>query len=566
MTYRSKELGLFSGKGSSSRRAIYKGCGYDDGDLSKPLIGIVNTANDAGLGHVHLDRLADRVRAGILQAGGTPFEFGTIATCGAVPIGMPHFRYELVIRDVIASSVEIMTGVQLLDGLVLLASCDSIIPGVLIGGIRAEVPCIMLTGGPQEVFKSGGRNIVMSELDQLVFGADYANDEAREKIRYLEDHVCPGPGACSLMGTANTMQILAEGLGMTLPGSSTVPAMSAEKERYATQTGRRIVELVKNNIKPKDILTREALLNGVILTMAIAGSTNAVLHLLSIAREVGVQLTLDDFDVLSNTIPVISRVIPTGKATIIDLYNAGGVPAVIGEMKDYLHKECMTVSGNTIGELAELRKSTDHDVLTTADNPVFPNGGIAVIKGNLSPNGAICRTTTISEKIRKFEGPARVFHSDEDAHAAVVSGGIKKGDVVVIRYEGPRGAPGMREMMMTTDALVGIGMGQDVFVLTDGRFSGFTEGAAIGHISPEAAVGGIIAIVEDGDMIKIDIQGRSVNLELSEERIKERLANWKLPLKKSRGILGIYAKTALQAHLGAMIDDMVENVQQVMEK
>ena len=566
MTYRSKELGLFSGKGSSSRRAIYKGCGYDDGDLSKPLIGIVNTANDAGLGHVHLDRLADRVRAGILQAGGTPFEFGTIATCGAVPIGMPHFRYELVIRDVIASSVEIMTGVQLLDGLVLLASCDSIIPGVLIGGIRAEVPCIMLTGGPQEVFKSGGRNIVMSELDQLVFGADYANDEAREKIRYLEDHVCPGPGACSLMGTANTMQILAEGLGMTLPGSSTVPAMSAEKERYATQTGRRIVELVKNNIKPKDILTREALLNGVILTMAIAGSTNAVLHLLSIAREVGVQLTLDDFDILSNTIPVISRVIPTGKATIIDLYNAGGVPAVIGEMKDYLHKECMTVSGNTIGELAELRKSTDHDVLTTADNPVFPNGGIAVIKGNLSPNGAICRTTTISEKIRKFEGPARVFHSDEDAHAAVVSGGIKKGDVVVIRYEGPRGAPGMREMMMTTDALVGIGMGQDVFVLTDGRFSGFTEGAAIGHISPEAAVGGIIAIVEEGDMIKIDIQGRSVNLDLPEKIIKERLSNWKLPLKKSRGILGIYAKTALQAHLGAMIDDMVENVQQVMEK
>ena len=229
MTYRSKELGLFSGKGSSSRRAIYKGCGYDDGDLSKPLIGIVNTANDAGLGHVHLDRLANRVRAGILQAGGTPFEFGTIATCGAVPIGMPHFRYELVIRDVIASSVEIMTGVQLLDGLVLLASCDSIIPGVLIGGIRSDVPCIMLTGGPQEVCKSEGRSVVMSELDQLVFGADYANDEAREKIKYLEDHVCPGPGACSLMGTANTMQILAEGLGMALPGSSTVPAVSADK-------------------------------------------------------------------------------------------------------------------------------------------------------------------------------------------------------------------------------------------------------------------------------------------------------------------------------------------------
>ena len=563
MTYRSKELGLFSGRGSSSRRAIYKGCGYDDGDLAKPLIGIVNTANDAGLGHVHLDRLAARVRAGILQAGGTPFEFGTIATCGAVPIGMPHFRYELVIRDVIASSVEIMTGVQLLDGLVLLASCDSIIPGVLIGGIRAGVPCIMLTGGPQEVCKSGGRSVVMSELDQLVFGADYASGEAREKIRYLEDHVCPGPGACSLMGTANTMQILAEGLGMALPGSSTVPAVYAEKERFATQTGRRIVELVKEGVKPKDILTREALLNGVILTMALAGSTNAVLHLLSFAREVGVELTLDDFDKLSETIPVISRVIPTGKATVIDLYNAGGVPAVLGEMRDYLHKECLTVSGPPIGEIASLRRSSAHETLTAAESPVFKSGGIAVMRGNITPNGAICRTTTISEKIRKFAGPARVFNSDEEAHRAVVTGEIKKGDVVVIRYEGPRGAPGMREMMMTTDALVGIGMGQEVFVLTDGRFSGFTEGAAIGHISPEAAVGGVIAIVEDGDFIRIDIPGRTVNLDLPDDVIRERLAKWKLPLKKERGILGIYAKSALQAHEGAMIDDRVEDEGQV---
>ena len=388
MTYRSKELGLFSGKGTSSRRAIYKGCGYDDDDLSRPLIGIVNTANDAGLGHAHLDRLAKRVRAGILQAGGTPFEFGTIATCGAVPIGMPHFRFELVIRDVIASSVEIMTGVQLLDGLVLLASCDSIIPGVLIGAIRADVPAIIITGGSQEVCKVNGRNTVMSELDQLVFGADYASEEAREKIRYLEDHVCPGPGACSLMGTANTMQILM---------ASTVPAVYAEKERYATQTGRRIVELVKQNIKPRDILTREALLNGVILTLAIAGSTNAVLHLLSFAREVGVELTLDDFDRLSEAVPVISRVIPTGKASVVDLYHAGGVPAVIGEMKDFLYKDCLTVSGHTIGEIAAAGKSLDHEVLTTADKPVFKNGGIVVIRGNLSPNGAICRTTTISE-------------------------------------------------------------------------------------------------------------------------------------------------------------------------
>lgn len=554
-TYRSKELGLFSGKGTSSRRAIYKGCGYDDEDLSKPLIGIVNTANDAGLGHVHLDRLAARVRAGILQAGGTPFEFGTIATCGAVPIGMPHFRYELVIRDVIASSVEIMTGDQLLDGLVLLASCDSIIPGVLIGGIRADVPCIMLTGGCQEVCKKDGRDVVMSELDQLVFGADYGSAEVHEKIRYLEDHVCPGPGACSLMGTANTMQILMEVLGMALPGSSVVPAVYAEKERFATQTGRRIVDLVKRNVKPKDILTREALLNGIIITMALAGSTNAVLHLLSFAREVGVELTLDDFDRLSGQIPVISRIIPTGRATIFDLYNAGGVPAVLGEMKEYLHRECVTVSGRTIGEIADTSRSSDHKVITTAKEPVFASGGIAVMKGNLSPNGAICRTTTITDKIRKFSGPARVFHCDEDAHKAVVSGRIKKGDVVVIRYEGPRGAPGMREMMMTTDALVGLGMGQDVFVLTDGRFSGFTEGAAIGHISPEAAVGGLIAVVEDGDRINIDIDARTVDLDVPKEVIKRRFASWKPQLKHDRGILGIYSRTALQAHEGAMIDD-----------
>jgi len=261
---------------------------------------------------------------------------------------------------------------------------------------------------------------------------------------------------------------------------------------------------------------------------------------------------------------VISRVIPTGKATVIDLYNAGGVPAVMGEMKDFLNRETLTVSGHSVGDICELRRSSDHSTLTTAKEPVFANGGIAVIKGNLSPNGAICRTTTISEAIRLFEGPARVFHSDEEAHSAVVSGRIKKGDVVVIRYEGPRGAPGMREMMMTTDALVGIGMGQDVFVLTDGRFSGFTEGAAIGHISPEAAVGGVIAVVEEGDKIKIDIPARTVNLNVPGATIKERLAKWKLPLKKSRGILSIYAKTALQAHEGAMIDDIVESEDQVI--
>lgn len=558
MTWRSKRLGLFSGRESASRRAIYKGCGYDDEDLSRPLIGVVNTANDAGLGHVHLDRLAARVKAGILQAGGTPFEFGTIATCGAVPIGTPHFRYELVIRDIVASSVEIMAGVQLLDGLVLLASCDSIIPGVIIGGIRSGLPSIFLSGGPQLVTDFEGRKVVMSELDQLVFGSQYGDEDISEKIRHLEDHVCPGPGACSLMGTANTMQILAEGIGMSLPGSATVPAVYAEKERFATRTGRRIVEMVKKDITPGKVLRRENLLNGIILTMAIAGSTNAVLHLLSLARELDIDLTLDDFDRISNEVPVISRVVPTGKATVIDLHNAGGVPAIMGELRDHLHHEAPSVSGLTAGEIMEGNRSRDHSVLTTASEPVLPNGGIAVIRGNLAPDGAICRTSTISDNTLSFRGPARVFDSDEEAHAAVVSRSIEKGDVVVIRREGPRGAPGMREMMMTTDALVGLGMGQDVFVVTDGRFSGFTEGAAVGHLSPEADVGGPIAVVEEGDIISIDIPGRRVDLQVPEEEIRRRLSRWTRPEPKSkRGILGLCAKTALQAHLGAMLDDRV---------
>lgn len=535
MTYRSKRLGLFSGRESSTRRAIYKGCGYDDQDLSRPLIGIVNTANDAGLGHVHLDRLAERVRAGILQAGGTPFEFGTIATCGAVPIGTPHFRYELVIRDVIASSVEIMAGVQLLDGLVLLASCDSIIPGVIIGAIRSGLPTIFLSGGPQLVSPFEGRQAVLSELDQLVFGAQYGAEDVSEKLRYLEDHVCPGPGACSLMGTANTMQILAEGIGLSLPGSSTVPAVYAEKERYATQTGRRIVDMVKEDLTLRKVLARENLLNGIILTMALAGSTNAVLHLLSFARDLDIDLTLDDFDRLSRQVPVLSRVIPTGKATVVDLHRAGGVPALMGELAGLLHGGALSVTGRRAEEIFEGRKSLDPSVLASVAEPVLPDGGIAVIRGNLAPDGAICRTSTISEAIHHFRGPARVFDSDEEAHKAVVEGRINGGEVVVIRREGPRGAPGMREMMMTTDALVGLGLGQEVFVVTDGRFSGFTEGAAIGHLSPEAAVGGPLAVVEEGDPIVIDLARRRVDLDIAEAELAARLKRWTPPEPKARG-------------------------------
>jgi len=362
------------------------------------------------------------------------------------------------------------------------------------------------------------------------------------------------------MGTANTMQILAEGIGMSLPGSATVPAVYAEKERFATRTGRRIVEMVREDICPQKVIARENLLNGIILTMGIAGSTNAVLHLLSLARELDIDLDLDDFDRISREVPVISKVIPTGKATVVDLHHAGGVPAIMGELREYLHGGVLTVSGLRAEEIFKNERSKDLSVLTSADKPVLANGGIAVVRGNLAPDGAICRTSTISEKALRFKGPARVFDSDEEAHSAVVEGKISKGDVVVIRREGPRGAPGMREMMMTTDALVGLGMGQDVFVVTDGRFSGFTEGAAVGHLSPEADIGGPIAVIRDGDMISIDIPARRVDLDIPAQELKKRLSEWIPPQPKvSRGILGLCAKTALQAHLGAMLEDRVSN-------
>jgi dihydroxy-acid dehydratase len=556
MGYRSKDQKLFSGDGASHRRAIYKGCGYDDVDLSRPLIGVVNTCNDAALGHVHLDKLAEHVKAGIWQAGGTPFEFGTISTCGEISVGTPHLRYEMVIRDVIASSIEIMANVELFDGLVLLASCDSIIPGVIIGALRTGLPSIFLSGGPQLPGRFEDRPVVMSELGQEVFGARDKGKEKQRRLRAFEDRVCPGPGACSLMGTANTMQIIAEALGMALPGSSTVPAVYAEKLRFAKRTGRRIVELVKDDTRPSEIITRASLLNAIMVELAIAGSTNAVMHLISFAREMEIDLGLEDFDQLSRKVPVISRVIPTGRATVVDLHNAGGVPAVMGELSSMLDGGARNVSGQTVKEIIKDNRSTDTEVLTTVTDPVFPNSGIAVLKGTLAPLGAISRTTTIPENRMTHTGPARIFHSDEDAYQAVTTGKIEAGDVIIIRYEGPVGAPGMREMMMTTDALVGLGMANDVFVVTDGRFSGFTEGSAIGHVAPEAAVGGPLAIVEEGDPVMIDIPSRKLDLDISEKEIKKRLEVWSPPpAKVKRGILSIYAKTALQAHQGAMIDD-----------
>lgn len=548
---------LFEGIEGARRRAIYKANGYTDEDLRRPHIGVVNTWNEAVPGHFHLGKIAESVKAGVWQAGGTPFEFGTISTCGSLCVGAANkaLRYELVIRDIIAGSIEIVAMEHLFDGLVLLSSCDSIIPAELMAAARLNIPSILVTGGPMLPGRYQGKDIVMSELDEAFLGGIEAKKKSEKEILEMEDVVCPGPGACPLMGTANTMQIISEALGMTLPGSSTVPAVMARKLRVAKESGRQIVELVKKRIKPSHIMTKEALVNAIVVDLAIGGSTNAVLHILTLAQELGIELSLDDFDRLSRRTPCICAVIPNGPYTVVDFHEAGGVPALMRELKGLLNLNCLTVNTKKLAENIQGARISNEKVIARRSNPVYKEGGLAILKGNLAPDGAVARPTSFKKEMLRHRGPAKVFDCDEDALNAIYNKKVRKGDVIVVRYEGPRGAPGMREVMLSTDALVGMELDKSIALITDGRFSGFTRGAAIGHISPEAMVGGPIAIIKDGDIIDIDIPNRSLNVRLTEEEIKTRLRNWKPPEPKvKRGVLTIYSRLTEQAERGATIN------------
>ncbi len=548
---------LFKGIEGARRRAIYKANGYTSEDLGKPHIGVVNTWNEAAPGHSHLRRVAESVKAGVWQAGGTPFEFGTISTCSSLCVGAENkaLRYELVIRDIIAGSVEIVAMEHMFDGLVLLSSCDSIIPAELMAAARLDIPSILVTGGPMLPGRHQGKDIVMSQLDEAFLGGIEAKKISEKEILEMEDVVCSGPGACPLMGTANTMQILSEALGMTLPGSSTVPAVLARKLRVAKESGRQIVELVKKEIRPSHIMTKKTLVNAIIVDLAIGGSTNAVLHLLTLAQELGIELSLDEFDRLSRRTPCICAVIPNGPYTVVDFHEAGGVPALMKELKDLLNLNCLTVNVKEIGENIQGARILNEKVIRRRDNPVYEEGGVAILKGNLAPEGAVARPTSFRKEMLRHRGSAKVFDGDEDALKAIYDKKVKKGDVIVVRYEGPKGAPGMREVMLSTDALVGMELDKSIALITDGRFSGFTRGAAIGHISPEAMVGGPIAIVKDGDIIDIDIPNRNLNVRLTEKEIKTRLRDWKPPEPKvKRGVLTIYSRLTEQAERGATIN------------
>ena len=543
---------LFEGLKAAHRRTIYKGAGLDDVDIRKPHIGIVNAYTDASPAYVHLRQLAEAVRAGILEEGGVPFEFGTFATCGNISIGTEDLKYELVIRDVLAGSIEIMSRVHHFNGLVLLSSTDSIIPGHILGALRLGLPTVYVSGGPMLSGKWGGKRISTADVNEAVFGGLDAGLVTGEEITGLEESACPTAGACPIMGTANTMQILAEVLGLALPGSSTIPAVLSDKARAARLSGRAIVRLIKKGLTIRDVVDRRAIVNAVKADLAIGGSTNAVLHLLAFAREFGIDLALDDFDRLSRMVPVITTVVPNGSHTVDEFHFAGGVPVLLKTLGDLIDTEAMTVTGRPWSEHLKDTRPARGEVIVPRETPVFPEGGVAVLPGNLASNGAIIRQSAMRKEMLRFRGPARVFSSDQEGYDALRAGQIRRGDILVVRYEGVVGAPGMKEIMLCADAIFSMNLGTAVGLVTDGRFSGFNRGPVVGHVSPEAATGGPLALVEEGDEIEIDVPGRRLQLLVGAEELARRREAWSPPRPKTRdGVLALYAQMAAPPEEGA---------------
>ena len=547
----------WKGSEAGNRRTMYKAAGFGDYDIKeKPHIGVANTFFEGSPGTGHLRQLADHVKNGIWAAGGMPLEFGVPATCGNVATGSVGLRYELAMRDVVAMSIEGVTKIHSFDALVILASCDNIIAGAYLAAMRLNIPCIVVTGGPMYQGSCDGRKIVQAEVDI----ASIRGDE--EILKMAEEFGCPSFGACPSMGTANTMQILGEPLNMVLPGTATIPAGDSLRLRKCTEAGMYIVQLAKKGITPKDIVTKESLLNTIMVDMAIAGSTNAVIHILAYATELGIPLTLDDFDALANEIKCIVGVIPTGSYSVVDLYNAGGVPAVMKQIQNKLYTDTMTLLDVSWGEyLAAVPSPIDHDVIKSLDDPISVLPGMRILHGNLAKKGAVCRPTGIPESMWHFSGPARVFNSDEAARDAIINDEITGGEVVVLRYEGVKGSPGMNELMKATDSLLAKGLESKVALISDGRFSGFNHGSIIGHVSPEAYIGGPLAFIEDGDIIEYDITEGYLNLNVDDAILEERKRNWIKPEPKVKsGLLALYQATARPPEEGAAMQIMEDEI------
>ena len=540
-------------------RGLYKSMGYSDYDLARPLIGIANSWNRVVPGHYNLNLVSDYVKQGVHQAGGTPVEFGVIAACDGIAQGHDGMHYILPTRDLIANDVEMMVEAHRLDGVVLLGSCDKIVPGMLMAAARLDIPAIFVAGGPME----GGcefdeRAADMTSLTEgLAMLKSGKIDEAA--YRNLENCAGPGCGSCSFLGTANTMCCLAEALGLSLPGSATIPATKADRLRAAQDSGRQIVQLLQQGTRSRQIINRKGIENAIRLNAAIGGSTNAILHMLAIAYEADVDLNVDTFEELSRTTPHIARMNPAAAPNVPAFHDAGGVPAVMKEILPLLHGDALTVSGKTVAENVAGAKILNSGIIRSMANPWSTGGGLAVLRGNLAPDSAITKPAAIKPGMHKFTGKAHCFDSEEAANRAILEGRVVEGEVVVIRYEGPKGGPGMREMYIAMKLLYGRGLALKTALVTDGRFSGTNNGCFVGHISPEAAEGGPLAIVRDGDPITIDIPSRKLHLHVGDEEIKKRLAGWKRPEPKfKQGYLALYARLAESAHRGAMIRNKFE--------
>ncbi|TAL30463.1 MAG: dihydroxy-acid dehydratase [Spirochaetes bacterium] len=537
-------------------RSLFRATGLTDEELARPIIGIANSANEIIPGHIHLDSLVAAVKKGVIAAGGTPLEFSTIGVCDGIAMNHSGMKYSLGSRELIADSIEIMAMGHPFDGLVLVPNCDKIIPGMIIAAVKMDIPAILVSGGPMLAGRLHGKVVSVSNMFEAV-GKVAKNLMSPDELYELECAACPGAGSCAGLFTANSMNCLSEALGLALPYNGTIPAVMADRIRLAKAAGGQILELVKKKITPRTIVTRKAIENALAVDMAIGGSSNTALHIPAIAHYAGIDLTLKDINPISEKTPHLCTLSPAGPHHMEDLHDAGGVPAVMNELLKHglLHPGCMTVTGKTVAKNVEGREIENREVIRPVDKPVHRDGGLAVLTGNIAPDGCIVKQGAVDPTMLRRKGTARVFTSEEDAVKAIMADKIAKGDVVVIIYEGPQGGPGMREMLTPTSIIAGMGMDKDVALITDGRFSGATRGAAIGHISPEAMAGGPIAIVRDGDIIEIDIPGKSINVKLSDAEIKERLAKWKAPKPKiTKGYMARYAKLVSSADRGAVFE------------
>ncbi len=537
-------------------RSLFKAMGYTDEELQRPMIGIANPKSEIVPGHFNLDKLADAVKAGIRMAGGTPVEFGVIGVCDGIAMGHAGMRYSLASRELIADECETMAMAHGFDGMVFMPGCDKIIPGMLMAAARLDVPAIVVTAGAMLSYSmQNGTNIDLNSVFEAV-GAYKAGKATDEDLAFCENNACPGCGSCSGMFTANSMACLSEAIGMALPGNGTIPAVYAERLRLAKHAGMKIVELVEKDIRPSQILTEKALANALAVDMALGCSTNSVLHLTAIANEAGVKLKLDTINEISAKVPNLCRLAPSGPYHVEDLYKAGGVSAVIKELMDngYYDGSLMTVTAGTMQDAVAKASVKNCNVIRSVKEPYSKTGGIAILKGNIAPDGAVVKRAAVLDSMLVHSGPAKVFNSEESAIAAIYGMKIDKGDVVVIRYEGPKGGPGMREMLGPTSAIAGMGLDSDVALITDGRFSGASRGAAIGHVSPEAASGGAIGLIQNGDMISIDIPAGTLNVDLSDEELARRREAWKAPEPNvKKGYLSRYAKVVSSAAEGAVV-------------